>query len=190
MLTEWCTACQLCVGKPPLGIFAFQHNVHHVEFLLVVSAQPFAAVCRFVMNLHVLHCIGWQVVEQHPLVVFEKVFTVEQQFVYLLAVHQNPAVILQLHTVELADQRVKHRPFGQIECVGIIYDGVALDNHLNLGGTDGHTVEHTLHHLCLCGFLLHQMPRSIEISVARHVFDFIIDVKCFVFRVLCTDDVF
>ena len=93
------------------------------------------------VGLHLLHGVGRQVVEHHLVVALEEVLAVEQQFVDLLAMHQNATVVLQLHAVHLTDEGIEHGAVGNVEGIGIEGDGVAAIEHFHAGFLDYHFAE-------------------------------------------------
>ena len=91
-----------------------------------------------VIDLHVLHCVVRQVLQHHLVLALEEVGTVQRQVLYLLAIDEYLAVVLQFHTWQLLDESVEHRALRNVEGIGIIDNGIALIYHLHLRGLHHH----------------------------------------------------
>ena len=124
-------------------IFLLQFHVHHVAVVAHhVLAEELALVAPLVVDFDGLHRVGRQVVEHNGVVATEEVLAVEQQRIDVLAVVVDATALLQLHARQLAHQRVEHRPFSQLEGVGIEDERVAFIIELHLRGHDHHLLQH------------------------------------------------
>ncbi len=145
-------AC-LGVGNVSPGILALEFHVHHIFLFLYVAACQFALLRAFVIYLYVFDGEVGQVFEHHLVVAFEEVFAVEQQIVYLLAVHVYVTVVLNLRSGHLADKSVEHLAVGQIECRRVVDDGVAAVGYLHARALDHQLVEVAAVHAVVAVYL-------------------------------------
>ena len=143
-------ASEITVGRSVsgLGIKSEAHHellaelhVHHVLRVAHIRTGKFAHLSGLVVKFDVLYSISGQIVEHQTSVVAHEIAAVEQQRFHLAAVDKYFAVVVQLHAWKLADKRVEHAPFGQIESVGVVYKRVATVIELYLGRRHGHFAE-------------------------------------------------
>ena len=158
----------LHIGDVAALVLLFQVHVHHKLLRIHVVAQCFAHVRLLVVDLDVLHRVVRKILHQHLLVAPHERVRTKQQFIHLASVHEYLARLVQRHTRHLAYQVVKHRALRQLECRGIIDDGVAPVEHLYTGGFHNNFVQvqfpHLAHlyrrhlHLCLFAADVHALP--------------------------------
>ena len=140
------------------------------------------------VGLYLLHSVGGQIVKHHTIVALEEILSIEHQLIHLLTLHEYAPVVFQLHTVHLTDKCVEHRPFGQVECIGIEGNRVTTVGHLNLGSPH-HDLAQLVNILSHAATLFHIVPRRIEIGVAGDVTHVVVNVGCLIVGVLGADDV-
>ena len=113
---------------------ALELDVHHKLAFIHLVAQKFAGFTLLIVHLHTVHHVSGQVVEQHGVVVLEKVTPVEQEAFHLLSVDEYLPIGFEFCPGQLADEPVKHRAFLKLEGIGIVNKGVALVVELDFGG--------------------------------------------------------
>ena len=139
------------------------------------------------VDLHLLHGVRRQVVEHLPVVALEEVRAVQCQVVHLAPVHVNLAVLLQFHPRHLPDQLVEHRPFGQVERIGIIDQRVSLVGHPDLRGLHHHLVQRPVRERVV-RLAPHLMVRRVHVSVPPDAAEAEIHIRGQVVRMLGLDD--
>ena len=125
------------IRQPANLVFMFQNHVHHESAVIQIHLQSLAAFACLVVELHMLHGIARQIVQQYGIVAFEKVLSVEQYALHLLSVYKNTPIALQLHTGKLFHKRIQHRALCQIEGICIIDERIPLVVEFYLCGCDG-----------------------------------------------------
>ena len=114
-------AASLYVGNPSSVVLFLERHVHDVSLVTEFLMEMLAEHTRLVVDLHVLHHVGREVVE-HDLMVFgEEVLAVEQQTLHIFAVDIDASVVFELHARHLPDETVEHAALRELEGVGIIY---------------------------------------------------------------------
>lgn len=95
---------------------------------LGVAQCPVAVVHPFV-DLDFVHRVSGQILDRHLGAAREEVLAVHEQAFHLAAVHHDDPVFLQLHAGQHGDELVEHRPFGQLERVGVVDERVPFHHH-------------------------------------------------------------
>ena len=125
------------IRQPANLVFTFQNHVHHESAVIQIHLQSLAAFACLVVELHMLHGIARQIVQQYGIVAFEKVLSVEQYALHLLSVYKNTPIALQLHTGKLFHKRIQHRALRQVEGISIVDERVTLVVELYFCGRNG-----------------------------------------------------
>ena len=142
------------------------------------------------INLKVLHSIVRQIVEHNLVVALEEVFAVECEVVYLLAIHIDVAIALDLGSRQLAHEGVEHRTVGYVEGAGIIHECVATIGELNLGARNHHSVQVHLFIYVALGEFLQVKVWHLEAAVACHALNLVVLTVGSIALTLCLYDVF
>ena len=112
----------------------FQVHIHYQRTVDFLPSRKLFQVCLLLEHLHFVHHIGRQVFEGYPRVSLEEVLAVDEQVADSAPVYDDHAVVLQLRSRQLFDERIEHGALRKLEGVGIIYDGVPLHHHLDFSG--------------------------------------------------------
>ena len=140
-ITVMSTAAHLGIGYPSDVVLLLQVYIHHEGLVAKLLVDHLSAQTRLVIDLHILHHVGGQIVEHDLAVLGEEVLTVEEQTLHIFAVDIDAAVVLQFHAGQLTDKSIKHAAFGELERVGVEHEGVAFVVELHLRGLDHHLAE-------------------------------------------------
>ena len=139
----FCAATSLHISQCSDRVFLLQLHVHHVAFVIGnMLPKELALISPFVINLDGLHSIGGQIFEHNGVVATKKVLAIKKQSIDVFAVMVDSSTLFQFYSWQLSDKCVKHRPFGQLESVGIENKRVALIIELHLGSRDHHLLQH------------------------------------------------
>ena len=140
VLPKACSCLNVCY--PAHCIFPFQPHIDDVVLTAFVGpSEPFVLFGLFVIDGHILHRIGRQVLEYQFAIALKEVLSVEQEIVHELAVVVDSSVALEFDARQLANQGVEHRAFRQLEQAGIVHDGVALMIETDARRLDGHLLQ-------------------------------------------------
>ena len=132
----------LDVCYPAHHVFALQPHVDDVVLTALVGPpEPLILLGLLVIDGHVLHRVGRQVLEHELPTAFEEVLAVQQEVVHELAVVVDAPVALEFDARQLTEQGVEHRAFRQLELAGIIYHGVAPEVESDARCLDGHLLQ-------------------------------------------------
>ena len=134
-------ASSLHITHPAYLVVLLQLYVHHQHLVANVFSHQFAQSSHFVVNPDVLHHIGGEVFEHDGAVFLEEILAVKQQTFHLFAVDEDASVILQLRARQLADERIQHRTFLQLESISVVDDRIAAKIKLHLRGLDDRLVQ-------------------------------------------------
>ena len=86
-----CASLHISIGTD--SILLLQFDIHHVTLVVHVATSHLCEFALTIEHLDLVHRIGWQVLECRLRIAFEEVASVDQQVVYLLAVHLDLAVL-------------------------------------------------------------------------------------------------
>ena len=125
-----CAVGPIHVAKPPAALVLLHLEVEHRLLLAVVDACDARQVRLAVVGFHLLHDVGWQVLEDEFLVVVEKLLAIDENLLHLLAVVGNLAIVVDDDARQLLEQLLNHGAGGKREGGGVIYHGVLNDGHL------------------------------------------------------------
>ena len=95
------TIRQVGIRYPRFVELTLRRDVEHGGFLAVVNACQFGIVAGLVVSLDAVHHFNGQVLHGHLGVALEEVFAVDEEFLDLLAVPGDFAVIAHLHAGQL-----------------------------------------------------------------------------------------
>ena len=107
---------------------------------LGVAQCPVAVVHPFI-DLDFVHRVSGQILDRHLGAAREEVLAVHEQAVHPAAVHRDDPVFFQFHAGQHGDELVEHRPFGQLEGVGVVDERVPFHHHHQLRGLHGRFAE-------------------------------------------------
>ena len=124
------------VGKGSLVHAGLDAEVEHRFLVAVVDAGDAGQVALLVVGLDVVDDGCRQVFHGRLGVAGHKLLAVEQDFLHLLAVDGDFAVVVDLCARQLLHQFLNHRALGGAVGGGVIDEGVFLQGHL--GGLGGH----------------------------------------------------
>ena len=118
------------IALPALAHSLLDGQVQHGLLFAVVDAGDAGVVALAVVGLDLTDHIGLNVLQRHLRVVAEELLLVDQDFLYLLAVDLDGALLGDFSAGELLQQRLEIGTGRDAEGVGIIYKGVGLHLHL------------------------------------------------------------
>ena len=101
-------AAHLGIAEGADGVLLLQAHVHHEALVVHVAPHHLRQLALAVEHLDFVHRVGGKVFQGRLGVALEEVAPVDQQVVYLLAVHLDLAVLVQLGSGQLAYQCVEH----------------------------------------------------------------------------------
>ena len=92
------------VTNPRAFELAFRCDVEHSGFLTIVDASLLRIVALLVVGLDFAHEVGGKILHGDLGVALEKVFSVDQKFLHLLAVPRDGAVVVDFNAWQLFNQ--------------------------------------------------------------------------------------
>ena len=104
-------------------------QIKHRFFLSIVNACDTAEIGLFVIGLHLIHNLCWQVFHGHVLVVPKKLLTAHKDSTHGLSIHFDGTVFYR-HAWQFFDKVLQHTSFWHFESIGIEDEGVVLHLHL------------------------------------------------------------
>ena len=132
---------QFHIGDNTSVILGLQIHVHHIFSLFCIVAQRTIEVALLLIHLDGLDSIVGKVFQEYLAVASEETSLAKQQLIHLAAIDKDFTGLIHRHTGELLNHFVQHGAFGQIECIGIIHDGITLVEHLYLSSCHCHIVK-------------------------------------------------
>ena len=140
VLPKSCSGLDVCY--PADHVFALQPHIDDVVLTALVGpSEPFILLGLLVIDGHVLHRVGRQILEHELAIALKEVFAVQQEVVHELAIVVDSPVALEFDARQLLQQGIEHRAFRQLELAGIIHDGVAPEVESDARCLDGHLLE-------------------------------------------------
>ena len=172
-------------------VLPFQDDIHRQLFLvLVVDAQILVLFRLFLIDLYVLHREVGQILKHDFVLATEEVGTIQCQVVHLLAVDEDFPIIFQFHSRQLLDESVEHRPFRNIEGIGIEDKGVTTPHHFHFGCCNHHLIQVCAREMAgVWGFLQIDFRTFDFLSATAHLLHFKVGVCCLIIRVFKFDDI-
>ena len=141
---------------------ALGDELEHEVFLTVVDTRQLRQVALLVVGLHLVDDVRRQVLHHGVVVARHEVAAVHLEALHVLAVDADRPVVVDLSAGQRLHQRLDDRPLGHAEGVGVVDDGVVLDDHLGQVGRDDGLAQ--LDHVGRHGYLA-QIGRPVALFV-------------------------
>ena len=102
------TTC-LSIKHPCFKILFFQAHVHSKHLVAgKFSAHKLATLAQFVIYSNVLNGIRTKILKQQLMVTTKEVSAVKRQILYKFTIYIYSSAVLQFHSRQLIDKRIKH----------------------------------------------------------------------------------
>ena len=120
----------VCSSEEAFLLVLLDGEVEDGPLVAVVDARDAGHVALPVVGLHLIDDFSGHVLQDHVAVVAEELLSIDEYLTDGLAVEREASVLVLHDAGQLLDEVLHHRPFGQLEGVGIV--GYRIIDHRHL----------------------------------------------------------
>ena len=124
------TISYIGVGLQTVTCTSLGDKLQHEVVVAIVHASQSRQIALLVVCLHLINDIRGQVLHHRIIVARHEVTSVELEFLHILAVDGDLAIIIDFGTWQRFHKCFYHRAFWHTERIGVVNDGIVLNHHL------------------------------------------------------------
>ena len=141
-ITALGTGSQVDIGHHALVHTLLDTEIEHRLFLTVLDTRHASQIALLVVGLNAVDNIGRQILQGSLGIASHKLFTVDEDFLYLLTVNLNCTIVAHLCTRYSSYQFLYNRTFWCTESGSIIDEGIGFHRYFRGMGCYGSTFQH------------------------------------------------